>query len=830
MKPLLKLITALFLLATPIFANYQSIYIPDQVRKDLSEGKTGKYRVETIPTVTLAELKQRAVLGANATLTKNISGTPTFDVIMSADICKVDNPQAYTSTIYEMDLPNGIITCMYAAKGDLYNPMGLFKVMVPEIKAYYAINTDAAKTARAAEISMAEAQFAPLLAKKQEISSQMAQQTNASFLTIPELLMAAVLTDDEIIDIEATRATGKFQLKSGYTSKFTESSEVVDNSEYLLTDAATIFEVYVGLSSVSMNFLLILVIGFAAYGGVRFFGEKMANKIENRKDGFSTSPYIFGIFAGILLFFPVDYSHVNGAEGQAEYELLKTNYQGFEKFGYYTFADWAKQSAKVIIDAEVDALIRKSGLGTKEQIVNTWALKRQSEKLDAFYTLNYNTCTNDIYKSDYLTHSDGKSVFGETDKAMFPSSEHWAYTALVAKSLANGHYDKGDRGSLQDGAAGEGEYPKFAFSACGKADYLSSFHKDRQLQFENSYNMLVDTSADNTVKMGILEEVFKFQYKLYRDWGYLAILGLPITKMQTEYVGGFKSKTNEVLDKLNERISGDNTNLHSIMSTLPYIFIPGAHSVYSLVKDNSVIIGAAAGGVAGASQAHDGVLSGLLAFVGGGVGAAAGAIPGVDSALGVIFSYQTAKIVLSILPVIGITAIAVMRFSIIIVKVFSFHFVSLFILPVIFIQQNLQAMGKLSIRAVATMLEIPIFVLSIWLALTASSIVYTVGTVFSKETMLGLLKNSLAADGVNPQANLEVAGVNLSALFTHAKIYFFDGFMEVIIAVFSIVIAYKIIISLHTSLFEMIDMQASNALDNSIESMKNEATSWGSRI
>ncbi|MDY0123920.1 hypothetical protein [Sulfurimonas sp.] len=41
----LKLITsALFLLQTALFANYQSTYIPDQVMKDFSEQKYDKYR------------------------------------------------------------------------------------------------------------------------------------------------------------------------------------------------------------------------------------------------------------------------------------------------------------------------------------------------------------------------------------------------------------------------------------------------------------------------------------------------------------------------------------------------------------------------------------------------------------------------------------------------------------------------------------------------------------------------------------------------------------------------------------------------------------------
>ncbi len=830
MKSLIKFLVTIFLFKISLLANYQSIYIPDQLRQDISEGKVAKYQTETIPVVTLAELKQKGLLAADATLTKHVSGTPTFDVILNSNVCSIAHPQAFTSTIYEMDLPSGVITCMYAAKGNLYNPMGLFKVFIPEVKTYYSVDTAAAKTAKAAEIAAAEAQFAPLLEQRQEISNQVQEQVNDNFLTIPEMLMAAILTDDEIIDIEATRTTGKFQLKQGYTSKFTNSEEVVDNSEYILADAASIFEAYAGLGKSSMNFLFLMTLGFGAYGLTRFGGVWFARKAEDKRSSELNSTYFIGLAAGMILFFPADSINTNNQAGAEQFELLKTRYQSFEKFGYYSFSDWADESAKVIIDTEINALIRKSGLGTKEQIVNTWALKRQSEKLDSFYTSNINTCSDIIYKNDYLSHDDGKTVFGESDKSMFPSTEHWAYVAFSAKSLAEGYYDLGSQGVLRDGAAGAGEYPKIAFSACGKADYLSNFHKERVKQFEDNYALLTDTSVDNSAKIGILSSVFKYQYETYRDWGYLAVLGLPIIKMQAEYVGGFKSKTNEVLDKLNEQISGENRNLHSIMSTLPYMFVPGAHNVYSLVKDNSVIIGAAAGGVAGASQAHDGVLSGLLGLLGAAVGGAIGAVPGGDAALGVIFSYQAAKIVLSILPIVGLIAVGLMRFVVIILKIFSFHFGSLFMLPIMFLQNNLSAMGRLSIKILGTMLEIPVFVLSVYLAHMATGLVYTIGSVFSKESMIGLLENSLAASQTNPQQQVEVAGVNLNALFIHAKIYFYDGFMEVLMAVFSIVVAYKIIVSLHTSLFEMFEMHANNALDNSIEAMRSESSGWGTRI
>lgn len=804
----------------PLFANYQSTYIPDQVRKDFSEQNFAKYQRDSIPIVTLEELKKNAVFNAASTLERHVSGTPDFNTIVAANVCRVDNSAAYSSTIYEVDLPSGAITCMYAVKDDLYNPQGLFKVFVPEIKAYYRVDTDAAAAAKATEIAKAEAQFLPLLQKKQEIITQMEQNANASYLTIPELLTAAVLTDDEIIDIEATRATGKFQLKSGFSSKFTSGGGgIVDNSEYLLTDAATIFDVYAGLGSVSMTYLLIMVVGFGVYGGVRFFGGAVVDKVEKGGGSDKKTPFIVGIAAGVLLFFPTN--QVSSADGTvADYELLKTRYQEFEKFGYYTFSDWAKASAKVIIDAEINALVRKSGLGTKDQIANIYAQVTQSERLNTFYTSGNSTCSNSIYTTDNLSDSDGKAIFSETDKGLFPSSESWAWASYLVRPLTNKYYKAGDGGLLHGGAAA-GDYPKLAFSACGKISYAFAMNKKKKEDLEKSYENLVPTSSSaGGTKIDILGGIFQFQYQLFNDWGYLAVLGLPVTKMQTEYIGGlYKSGDSEVLEKMQRQNGTAGLNWgtipHTIMSSIPYMFVPGAGTVFQVSMD------AAKGVKEGFSDSLAGKASSLIG---------AGIVTSVaGTAAGLTIGYTVAKAVLALAPIVAILAIGLLRFIIIILKVFSFHFLSIFMMPIMFLKENVRGIATFSMKILATMLEIPVFVLAVWLAVTANSLIHTIGTVFSQKIIGGMLDNNdVGHEGVSAWSLDNFAG--LGEMMGYLRIYLFDGFMEVLVAVFSIVIVYKIIITLHTSFFEMLDIQSSHAIDNSVEGMKNEAGGWGTRI
>ena len=56
-------------------------------------------------------------------------------------------------------------------------------------------------------------QFQPLQDKIDNIYQSTKYSQNKEYLTIPELLTAAVLTDTDIIDYEATISTNKLQLK-----------------------------------------------------------------------------------------------------------------------------------------------------------------------------------------------------------------------------------------------------------------------------------------------------------------------------------------------------------------------------------------------------------------------------------------------------------------------------------------------------------------------------------------------------------------------------------------------------------------------------------------
>ena len=139
-------------------------------------------------------------------------------------------------------------------------------------------------------------------------------------------------------------------------------------------------------------------------------------------------------------------------------------------------------------------------------------------------------------------------------------------------------------------------------------------------------------------------------------------------------------------------------------------------------------------------------------------------------------------------------------------------------------------------KVFATMMEIPLFVLAIWLAITANSLIHSIGDVLSKKLIISMIDNN-SAMRATVQTSLTASGNTqwsvthfLGNYFSVFKLYVFDGFMEVAIAVFSIVLIYKIVISFHNMVLDAIEIQGSRGLDDAVESIRNEASGWGARI
>ena len=807
----------LFLTSLNLFAFTQTNF--DIALRDFENNNMAKYRDDELILMSSEALLKNGIISNGNDLIRDVATNPdsgiSLGTIRQSLKCSFVTDK-YTATVYNINPKEGIVTCMVAIKGDIYNPIGLFNVFYPTMKKAYALDLEKAEKENIAVLNGLDAQFKPLSDRVKSISNSINVNNNKDFLTVPELLTAAVLTDTDVVDFEKTEATGTFQLKDNFTSIYQDvnSGEYIDNQKYILADAETFSKVYTGLGDISMSYYILIILLFGISGVSRKALGNVFAKMEKRQKPDGLIPYTLMAIIGVLLFIPTTYTQT---QGDTQYEVYKTKYQEFEKDGYALFNDWADDAAKVIIDSEVSALLKKSGVGTRDQGISTIAGYEQYKKLKTFNQDLWSICINDMYNYSGLLDSNNKHHYSQDPNQPFPLNEKWAYIMSKIKNNASViYYSPAPKGEVKSTSSYSTStnneykdiYPDFSLSSCGKNYYDYVSNKRLYEDYNKQRDILIN--QDNSGKLVAIESLLTNQYELYRDFGFLSVLGLPVLKLQTEYIGGlYKTQRSEVLDKLNKQIAqtgdgdgGDDEFLHSFFSSIPYLFVPGAGTVFQVITENSGKIGAVFGSKGGP--------------LGTIIGATIGTISG--GALGMKLAYEVAYNLLQLTPILGLIVIGLLRYVIILIKIFVFHFISLFLMPLMFVQQNLEAFFKFTMKIFITMVEIPIFVLSIWLALSANSLLHTIGDIFGKKMIISMLEN-----------NNNLTKNDLYD-FGALKIYLFDGFLEIIIAVFSTVIIYKIIISLHETVSEILEVQGTNRFDSAIESMKSDATGWGQKI
>lgn len=769
---------------------------PEQIRKDFEAQNQDKYRNDNFEIVQPSKLIKNQIVKPEFTTTVEFTTAVDCQSFMAA---------MYTATLYNIDAVSGTVTCMYAKKSSelssLYEPEGIFAVFYPKIKENFKLNTELAKQQNASIIAKKDQMTKSLIDTKNEISSSITQ-TQGEYLNITQLITAGVLADSNVINAVATD-TGKLQLQGQYTS----DTGVSDNGYIIQGEVVNIFKTYASLSSSVLEYVLLILIFVGLYTAGRM-GIAKFNKHDR-----SVSLKSFGAiaFIGFFAFAPINTGSHNppgyGSQ-EEEFKTVESNFQSLSRMGYYLFSELADDIVKKITSNTFDTLLSKSGIGTSQQIIAASAGMTQTKQLIEYHTKLKTVCTN-TYNGEYLD-----KAFGNPN-TLYPYSERWAYAISVYQpSAGKNYYNKAPEG-LVLGNVADGNYPQVSFSFCNRNDALLYKYTKQNKDFTASYNAAIETDPQADTKISILKTLVKFQYELQRSWGYLSILGLPVTMLQTEAAGRLYQK-DDVTKKLQERISSsDETGglLSALVSSIPYMLVPGASTIYGSTVGTLRDLG---------NGARDSAIGKIFGIFGGNLIASI-AINSSAFAL----SLTLTKILLSLLPITGIVIIGLLRFITIIIKIFVFHFGAIVLFPIIFTQNNGEYIAKFMVKVLLLMVEIPVFVLSIWLSITANSLFHSIGDIFSKEIILGMLANSEAGR----VKEWTLAGlIDMSdEFFEGLKIFLLNGFFEVVIAFFSIIIIYKIIISLHSALFEGMELKGTEVLDNAVASLRNEAN-FGTKI
>ena len=798
-----------------------------QVVKDFEARNFAPYR-DHFEVISNDALVQKGIIQNISVLENNTSINGINDAVQVIN-CDVATNENWTATVYNFEPQSGLLSCLVSPVHDLRNPIGIFKIHFPNVASFFKKDLAAAEEHEHDSIIAAKNRFSVIQQEKQNIKDSIIG-SDENRLSIPQLILSTLLTDDNIIDVQATKDLNKIQLKAGLSSAITvEDGTTVDNKDYILNDLESVFVNYSKLSDLTMTYLTILI-GFLFVFGL---GGKAIHAYKTKEKAHAV--YFGGMLFAALLFIPYTQSE-NITDNT---NTFQTKYQDFERGGYYIFNDWAQKMSSLIIDTQVDSIIAKSGIGTGDQIINTYAGMKQYSNLIVFNQMTTTYCTDIFDESDALqkttTLNDGKRpIFSDNSSTVYPTSENWANAEGLYNNIQDYYsysvnglnsytpatkniYNNLDLPEEDTNRIGVMYYPKYSLAFCGKNYFKTLSDSKTYKEYQNLYNSLVNTGNDQNSKVEMIRELVRFQYSLQRDWGFLGVLGLPITKLQTEMIGNIYHRNTQAIDRLKSKLAKDDKQklLHSILSSIPYMFVPGASTLYqttlSTVRDLR-------------SGYEDSALGWILGKAGANI-----AVTTASNIAAFSMSYLTAKTILAVLPIIAIIAIGILRFIVIMVKIFVLHFSMLFMLPLAFVKDNIDIISKFSLRVLSVMFELPIFVLSVYLAIVANDLVHNVGTLFTKTMILGLINNSNAQHAQDNFTWENLTKLNFQITDT-MKIYFIDGFFEVLIALFSIFIIYKILISLHSLIFEQFEIKGTQAMEGAIESIKQDTSSFGGKI
>lgn len=808
----------------------------EQIKKDFDAGEGQKYMYEVIPTINSNRLVEQGIISNVSILDLNISKEAVAQAISSNNILGTIKCPAvegnFTASIHSFEFSSGTMYCAVAPKGDLYRPIGKFPVFISGMKEYFAKDKAKAIEKYADEIDFSRIVFANLMKDKNTIRSSVMDSSSSTYLDIPTLFLATILTDTDIIDVPNSHATRSLQLNPGYTADILSSNaKTVDNADYVTSRALTISTVYARLSDLSVTYLAILVVFFGIWGVGGTLLRPLADKMEKQQNNDKKIPFIGGIIAGAIVFFPLSTADPNvpGIEQADQYSSYHTRFQQWERDGYYLFYNWAKDASKVIVDAELDNIISRSGFMSEESIVSLSSSLAVEEKKKSFSNAFLSQC-NSVFREDLI-----KGHSSTPDKT-YVSSEKYMYATSYLNGYGPAYYNPvNQNGYVEQYASGADNsglfYPPMLISACGKAEE-QQFQAEKKIgNFKMSLLKLLPifNPAGNEKKMEAIKQLIKFQYELHRDWGALSILGLPVTVMQTE---NYENLNNNISKELAVKSGEDEGDIfHTFMSSLPYLFLPGMGTVFQVstqtIDDLATAAGTAAGGTAATASS-----GGLLSWAGAIVGAIAAkiAVKAVGGIASLWLTYNIGQQLLIMAPIVAIIVIGILRFVIILVKIFSFHFISIFMMPIMFAKENWRALSAFALKIFATMCELPIFVLSIWLAMMANNLIRMLGEPLSKELVAAMIRNNDIENFSGGNGLYVDTKDQLVGFVTQLKLYFYDGFLDVAISVFSIIIIYKIITSIHSSLFEVFEVKTSGALDSAVDSMQQSGAQWGAKV
>ena len=745
------------------------------------------------------------------------------------------NQDTHVALLYAVSFNDGTITCLLLPASHNVNEAGqewtqAESHFVPQNNYYNEKTTVflAKKTLNhvAAEFAQDPAQARNNAAQKigefnsawQQQQFQLAQYQNLNFvpgrLNQIDLLIASVLGDSDIIDLQATEATGTLVLKPEYHSYslanttlaqtsasqatfsevrgFVSSAKwlvsqgiawganavgantpqwadwqvqvlkeldkmelaITDNSNLLAARGASMARAYNAFSEVSSGFYLSIAI-FALLFGT---GQWLYKGFDREEKVFvATKGYPIALGVGFLLFMPF---------GGGPDDSWQSKYQQAEKAGYSLMSSWADALAQAAIKIELDSIANQAGFKNATQLTYAQGARDQAIVETRLWGQAVNAC--------WARHENTKShLYGQYGGEFLESNTNVFGSLQEKTNLFVLHYSPTSR-------IGRDTYRTYYQNSPWTLSFCANAWENYNQARVRSAKMAEILTRPQTMRTDEMASIIRLQYGLYAEWGFPSVLALPIIKHQLERAGK--------IPEVSEIVAGEDEALvRTFAKWGVYYMLPGAQAIASLASTALSPL---------SKVPYVGDL-----IVGGG---------------GAAIAVFTMEKIMGALAIISIVLFGSLRLVIILGKIFIYHIATPFLFIAVLLNKRSQDdVMEFTSKVFATMLELPIFVFAVYILMSLNDMLSGVGGKFANAL------NTIAYDS---------GGGSAWDWLNRIDYYAIGAIVDVAMMILSMVLSYLVLFKVHEMILNVIQIKTETTLDNLAETAVNSARAWNSKI
>jgi hypothetical protein len=694
------------------------------------------------------------------------------------------DPQILSAKLLSADYQAGTFQCLLI---DERYPIGAFQVKIENWNKLLDLDV-----AGAEEFYQQKIHDAYNFAQAFEIAELRATASMSGYLNKTDVMLHSILGNGDVIDLEATKTTNSIVLKPEYNSLSLSNTTVVESSAQaaqwqdvkgLFSSIKYIFTEVTGVDTTVRITKKLDKMSLAITDNTNLLAATNAGIIAMLEVFNDVSAVYYFALAGLALMFGAGLWAYNSADNpsgkfqvQKGYPIAlifaatmlfpygndyKSNFQRAEIDGYTTANSFANDLSLGFIDASFKNIQSQLGLFAKEQIIDAGARKKVEADKTFINVAMVARCQAEgsQYFKAYIEDNQiglNKNLFGSVQE----TQNLIAFPLVYNLKTNSGLYET---------------IPTSTISFCSKSyeDYYKA-----SAMFDKYEKVLTSVRS---VRVDQISNLIELQYGLYRDFGWVSVLAMPIIKHRLQTAGKLPAQSEIKTDDEEELIQ-------QFANTAILYLVPGAEKIKNLAQD---------------------FLSPLskIPYVGGLLSGAGGAL----------ISVLVMDKILGLLPVLAIMIFGAFRLVIILMKIFVFHlFTPFLMIAVIMGKQGKEAVLKYSSYVFATMMELPIFVFGIYALMVMQEYLNGIGHSLAQ-----------ALNAIYLQA-----GEDLSAfdMLNNLDYYLLGSLVDVSLRVLSLVLIYRVIFTLHTLILNAIQSQSENTLEQIAESAVQNASRWSNKV